>query len=514
MLGLDLPDPVTAGAPAFADREGARRWVGGLPLAQAQESAEALAAQAAAVDAADLGAEEKLAMLDVLRRAALQVVPGLEARFTRKALPLPAELARDFDLARRLWRRLAVAYLRVAAGLAPGEAAILLHRATVVLRSEQYLHFLAAYDVPDELNRLLYGVLLTAEEQQTLRRPVADAELGFAEDSTIAGHLAWAFLLAAVDPYRLSLPQLAVANRAFSRWRDLAGFQSVPDNDPKARTVPLPFILPRIAMPDGALRWLEVRAVVRKIRKRAESLEAGESPESLKLGKDLSGAAAIALMRLLEKGLRPAEPPTHRRSLPVALAFGPEQAYVAIERRPLNTATLHAKSDTRSHERMAVFGFDDVSGLASAVNRAEPLSEAWELSGDLAWRAADAGSRLQAPVLVALVAREGEGSRLGVLAGLRVTEDGRLAGHLRLYADHPVAARLRPATPLAAKAPRVPAFLLTAEDGIAFYLVVSPTAGVRPQTGIALDDSPIEHLLVEDAVERGTDFVRFSCHAN
>ena len=37
------------------------------------------------------------------------------------------------------------------------------------------------------------------------------------------------------------------------------------------------------------LRWLDVRKVERKIDQRIEALLAGESPESLKLGRELSG---------------------------------------------------------------------------------------------------------------------------------------------------------------------------------------------------------------------------------
>lgn len=513
MLNFDLPEPQSGAAPEFVDSAAARRWTAGLPLAQGPECATMLIEQIRAIDASQLPADGRIAILDVLRHAALQIHSGLEARFTRKALPLPTDVAEDFALTCRLWHALAIAYLRtVPARLGP-EAKVPLHRAAVVLRQEQYFYFLAGYEVRDAVHQYLYDILLAAEESHLLREPVADTDLGFAEDSNILGHIAWAFLLSAINPYALSQAQLTVANRAFSRWRDLAGFQAVPGTDPKAKAIPLPFCLPRIDMPDGALRWMDVRPVVRKLRKRVESLEAGETPESLKLGRELSGPGCLALMHALEKTLRTLEPADHRRSLPVALAFGPEQAYVAIERRALNKASLDSKSTAHSHERMAVFGFDNVSGLAGAVDKSAAATETWEYSGDDVWCSAADSPRRLAPTLVALVAQDTADSRLGVLQGLRVTTDGRLLGHLRMYHDHPVAARLRPATSLSAKAPRVPAFLLTDDEDGAFSLVVPPTAGVRPQTGVALDDSPIEHLLVEDVIERGSDFVRYACRA-
>lgn len=511
MLNFDLPDPVSCDPPEFADATAARRCVAGLPLAQGLECAAQLIGLVQAVDANEQSAETRLALLDVLRHTALQIQAGLEGRFTRKALPLPPDAAEDFALTCRLWHALAIAYLRtIPARLGP-DAKLPLHRAAVMLRQEQYFYFLAGYEVQDSVHQYLYDILLAAEESHLLREPVADPDLGFAEDSHIAGHIAWAFLLNAVNPYALSLGQLAVTNRALSRWRDLAGFQTIPGADAKAKVVALPFILPRIDMPDGALRWIDVRPVVRKLRKRAESLETGETPESLKLGRELTSLGCLALMHSLEKSLILVEPPDHRRSLPVSLAFGAEQAYVAIERRALNKSSLDAKSTSHSHDRVAVFGFDNVSGMVGAVENAQPESEVWEYSDDDVWRSTSECVRRQSPALVALVAKEASATRLAVLQGLRVTHDGRLMGRLQLYHDHPVAARLRPATPLASKAPRVPAFLLTDDDDGTFSIVVPPTAGVRPQTGIALDDSPVEHLLVEDVIERGSDFVRYSC---
>jgi len=513
MLSFDLPAIGASSEPAFADALAAHRWVAALPLAQAQESAVLLREQVLAIDASSLPVADRLAILDVLRRAALQLLGSLEARFSRKPLPPSADIALAFQDTRQLWRSFAVAYLRVVPGLLPAAALVPLHRAAVILRQEQYSHFVAAYEVPAELYRLLYGILVAAEESDLLRAPVVDPDLGFAEDSHIAGHVAWAFLLQAVDPYRLSLAQLTVANRGFSRWRELAGFQAAPESDPKAKTLSLATLLPGLVTPEGGLRWLDVRPVVRKMRKRVESLEAGESPESLKLGRELSVAGCIALMKLLEKGLRSTEVPANRRFLPVHLAFGPEQAYVAIERRLLNPQGMDSKSEHLSHERMAVFGFDHVSGLSVAVHKTEVASEAWELAGDYLWRPAAGKLRHLAPALVALVADTPQACHLGVLVGLRMTEDDRLAGYLRLYRDQPVAARLRPSGPLGVKVARIPAFLLP-EDGGTYSLVVPPTAGVRPHTGLALDDSPVEHLLVGDVLERGSDFVRYACHAN
>ncbi len=513
MASFDLPAPNTAAPALFHDAAGAREWITGQPLVTS-EQLEALLGQVLAVDAASLSAAERFATLDVLRSAVVRSQSGLESRYTRKALPPSPEVGEAFSLSRRLWRALSVAYLRPVPLLGPAESAVALHRAAITLRLEQFAHFLGGYEVPLALRRLLYELLLTAEGLGVQRTAVADPDLGFLGDSHIAGHLAWALLLEAIDPYRLSLAQLTVANRGFSRWRELAGFQALPDDDPKARTLLLSRLLPGVTVPEGGPRWLEIRAVVRKIKKRIESLEAGETPESLKLGKELSASACAALLRKLEVMLKDRPSEAAGEPQPIRLAFGSENAYVAIERRPLNPSGLGTGSAYQSHERMAVFGFDNVSNLAGAVARVDYPSESWQMIGSRVVRLPTETERRLAPCLVALASDKPEAAQLGVLGGLRLLEDGCLAGHIRWYFEHPLAARLRVSGPLATKATRIPAFLLPEEDQGEFSLIVPPTAGVRPNTGLALDDCPVEHLLVGEVAERGSDFVRYACRAN
>lgn len=511
MTRLELPAVEAGAALAFADAEGARNWLCTQPKTLATQTDATLLAQLKAVDASTIGAAERIAILDVLRGEMVRAAQGLESRYARKPLPPAPDAAEALALASRLWRTLAVAYLRPVPLLPAADAALPLHRAAVALRMEQMAHILAGLEVPAALHRLLYGILALAEGQGVQRSPVMDPDFAFLGESHIAGHVAWCLLLEAVDPYRLSAAQLAVANRAFSRWRELAAFQAQPDDDPKARTLSLERLLPGVDLPEGAPRWLDVRPVVRKMRKRVEALEAGETPESLKLGRELSAAGCVALMELLERALAD-RPAVRERSHAVALAFGPEDAYVAIERRPLNPSEMDASSGRSSHERMAVFGFNNVANLASAVVRVEAATESWQLSGERVRRQGEGGRRL-GPCLVALASERPGHARLGVLGGLRVAADGSLEGRLRWYAERPVAARLRSSGPAGARGGRVPAFLLGEDDG-EYSLVVSPTAGMRAHTGIALEDSPVEHLLLGEVIERGSDFVRFSCRAN
>ncbi|HRE18667.1 MAG TPA: hypothetical protein PLW86_16630, partial [Rhodocyclaceae bacterium] len=177
-------------------------------------------------------------------------------------------------------------------------------------------------------------------------------------DSSIVADIAWSFLLHFCDPYRFSAAQFAVANRALSRWRELAGFQTHPDDSPKARSIALaPWLGADVVTEDGP-RYLDVRPVVRKIRRRIESLEAGETPDQLRLGRELSGPACITLLRMISDALRPdarfvgdAVPPV---ATSVELVFGHEHMFAAIAGEPLESLEqISSKSDRISHERIA-----------------------------------------------------------------------------------------------------------------------------------------------------------------
>jgi hypothetical protein len=104
----------------------------------------------------------------------------------------------------------------------------------------EYCHFLAARECPRLLDQLLFAVLTQAESSGQLRKALPDPDFPQFGEANIAGHLSWAFMLRLVDPYRLSAAQLAVANRAISRWRELASFQAIPDDDPSGHSVTSP----------------------------------------------------------------------------------------------------------------------------------------------------------------------------------------------------------------------------------------------------------------------------------
>jgi hypothetical protein len=510
MHRLVLPDPRKNIEAAFQDIPTAKSWLARQALAQPLQTLAAICLQVEAVDGGKLPAPLAVELLDLLRAAAVPLQENIENRFTRKPLPLSEEERRIFELAVRVWLRLAIAYLRQLDTLPAGARSQPLNRAASALHLATYSHFLAAYACPLSLERLLFGVLAAASDAGLLNQPLTDRAFPHLGESTVGGHLAWALLLRLIDPYRLTATQLAVANRALSRWRELTSFRSEPERDPRGHDIALASLCSG-RLPEGSPHWLGVRSVARKIDQRLAALKAGESPESLKLGRELSATACIRLLEELRFSLDEHEREPAGDNGEITLIFGGEPAYALLHGDYLNRPdSLDSKSASLAHQRMALFGFDRVESLATAVKRIDIPGETWSIIDGMLIRAAgQLTSRHQSPCLVA--AQIDGKARLGVLFGLQVTAGDVLTGGLHWFPESVEPGWLKRTDPLESGAPRTPVFLIREDDELS--LILPANVGARLGVGIAVDGTSVTHLQPREVLERGVDFVRYACRA-
>lgn len=509
MYRLVLPDPRKNIELAFQDTASAKAWLARQSQAQPASLLAAICLQVEAIDGGSLPPGQAVELLDLLRKTAVPLLENIEPRFTRKALPLPDEERRLFELAVRVWLRLGVAYLRQLAALPVDAQSLPLNRAACCLRLAAYGYFLAAYECPLSLDRLFFGVLALASDNGLLERPLADPAFPHLGESTVSGHLAWAFLLRLIDPYRLTAAELTVSNRAFSRWRELASFRHAAEHDSRAPDVDLA-PLSAGQLPEGAPRWLGIRSIARKIDQRLAALKAGESPESQKLGRELSASACIRLLDELRASLAALEREPAGDNGEIMLVFGGEAAYALLHGDYLNhpDSLDSRKASSLAHQRVALFGFDRVESLATTVKRIDVPGETWTIIDGLLIRAAgQMAARHMSPCLVA--ARLGEQARLGVLFGLQVTAGDVLTGGLHWYPEEIEPGWLKRSDPLESGSPRTPVFLVREEGELS--LILPASAGVRPGAGVAIEGTSVEHLQPREVLERGVDFVRYAC---
>jgi len=517
MARLTLPDPKAKASTTLRDAAEAQAWVAAQQQAQPMRLLRAVLAEIEGIDASAITPGVRVDMLDALRPAIVLTEASIELRYANKPLPLVDDENAAFEAAWQVWHALAIAYLRASSFLPPAEALRPLHRAAIALRESLHCHYIAGQEAPQSILQLLYELLLTAESRDLGRTPLIDPDYKHLGDSSIAADIAWSFLLHFCDPYRFSAAQFAVANRALSRWRELAGFQSHPDDSPKARVITLaPWLGEEIITEDGP-RYIDVRPVVRKIRRRIESLEAGETPDQLRLGRELSGPACIVLLRMLSDALRPnasfAGDAVSPKTTSVELIFGHEHMFAAITGEPLEgLQQVSAKSDRISHERIALFGFDNMANRVD--NAAETLkipSETWGAEDGWVLRAANAGAQVLGPALVAMRDPESGNAQLAVLFSVRQSIEGWLMATLRRLPGPASVGVQRIANAPVKNAPQTPAFLLPedADAGIPASICLPTGSGARTGALMALDRCNVPHLRLTDVIERGTNFVRF-----
>jgi hypothetical protein len=250
-----------------------------------------------------------------------------------------------------------------------------------------------------------------------------------------------------------------------------------------------------------------VRKVTRKIDQRIGALQAGESPESLKLGRELSSTACIRLLRDIDGRL---DTYLRQRSTEIGeieIAFGADNAYAVFTGEILNRGdAMDIGSATLAHQRVAMFGFDRVSTMPTAVKKLNVPGENWTLVDGRALRPADRdGARRLSPCLIA--SSEQGVPRLGVMLGLQTTAGGALGAELAWYDEAIEVCQLGKPKGQETQ-PTIPAFLL--QDGDQLSMIVPATAGVRLFSHLALAGGSIDRVAPYEVLERGVDFVRYA----
>ncbi len=504
---LKLPRPETNVAPSFTDVLNARIWLADQLPGQPVPALQALTREVAAIDGALLDTQHLLAVLGVLQSAATPLYAAVEARFLRKPLPLADNELQTFEAARNIWWKLALAYFRCAQRLPGHEQALPLLRSANALRIVKYCHFQAAVEVPEAVDELLFGLLGQGQAAGVLTQTVNDSEFPQTGESKLSGHLTWIFLLTLIAPYTLSAVQLGVANRSLSRWRELCEFRAKPSSDPRGHSLDLAPLFTAPHYPVSVPRWLELSRVSYKIAGRIKALSEGHSPESLKLGRELSAAACLRLLNHIENALDMPISEGNSEQGDLELSFGCSNAYLQLKGEELKKPErFNATTSQISHQRIGIFGFDHISEVSDRPQISKPPSETWTaLDGYVQRTLAQGGDKRTSPCLVS--ARINNKPRLGILRGLRQNPQGTISGDLNWYGD-----RVEPgyisSKPGVSDPTRTPVFLV--RQGEHMSLIAPTDALIRLNESIFPTDLSLGRITVDAIIERGVDFTHYN----
>ena len=370
MTWFPLPETSAANRAAFSDAKSAAAWVALQPQANAAVMLESLAAQLAAFNVFALPPCERFKTLEVLRKVVFAVSGECQRRFDNKPLPLSSAEQIFLDTTRRLWQACAVGYSHCLLACLDGEesvapdAAKIAHRAMTSLRMEQLCCYLAGHEVDEKSWRNLHAVYAAGEALDVLSVHVSDPMPRETAESSVSGQYGMALLLHLANPYALTRSQFVAASRWLARWREQAIIQLYPEIKAGACCIALDLhgggAVHDHALPAREVRWLVLDQVLRKMRKRLEALNAGESPENLKLGNALSGTACIALLETLMRQLR--SPSLHQRRQHASLETievvpGVDNLYRWLGGKSLNEpARFDSLAGRIKADQLAVFG--------------------------------------------------------------------------------------------------------------------------------------------------------------
>lgn len=525
MTWFSLPITQERNETEFFDASTATAWLTRQPLANAPAMLDRLLAQVQALNVYRMSPRERFKTLEVLRKTLFSVTGECQRRYENKPLPLPPAEQAVFNSTRQLWRACRIAYLHCLRACLDGDTSLashhgkVAHRALTCLRMEQMQCYLAGTELDSEFWRNLHALLPSAEQLGVERELVQDAQLGETSESTVSGQYAMAILLHLVRPYSLPRAQFSAAVRWLARWREQVRILVEPDASPRSCCIALDLAQDqplhdnlRVA---GIARWLSVTPVLRKIRQRLDSLTAGETPESLKLGTVLSSEACVSLLNELVDHLKfpqQAAFESVRPATTTTVAAGPENIFRLLGGKGLKGTDLQATAPGNSviNQRLALFGH---AGRGEEVE-ATYEGESWQLirrePGEL-YLVRPAGVSTQRLVLKGLLAvRDAhDGSFfLATLRSLYSRNDGSLCVIASPFSGTPVPLLIEVRGKTGGPLMRHPGFLLPAKlnDGASSIVLPLglPAHALSMHLYEAREKSPLALRLL-DLLDRGGD---------
>ena len=298
-------DFIPASRPVLANPADTGKWLDGKRFADCSQTCAAFAGLLSELEEAPPQASALVAILETLRSPMRAALEEQTRRFAGRALPLSAVeqtafvLCRDLWLAQmRVWHRLLRASWKTPA-LVPDRARLAL-RMLESLAGLLIAHLAARREISAEHWHRTHQTYALAE-----REGLAQVEVGTANNdrtSTCAAVYARVLLLQLANPAALAQREFAWAQRWARRWAPKVQLARATQGQ-GGLAVDLDSGSGALWAAAGdhaaSLRFVDCALVAQSLRARLKKLAAGETPESLGLGKDCAPRAAQDLLNNL-----------------------------------------------------------------------------------------------------------------------------------------------------------------------------------------------------------------------
>ncbi len=510
---------------AFADAEGASRWVKSLLVTSVTPLYDAVRGQLRAVTAADFSPRERATIAEILREQVAHLHTELARRYAGK--PQPA-VERETDAAEQaisLWHGLWEQYSACLKPLLEGDAELqgvkakLLQRGLYVGKELVIVYGLARRVPPPTLWQELHAYYRLAELLDCAVTAVSDDLMPHAVGISCYSTYAHAILMGMADPCGMSVRQIELTDRWLGQWaRKLFPYTQQRETESTVLVMDLDSSIPgwlATAPPAGAtpsMRFGYPGKLATSVRGRLKRLASGATPAELQLGQDTSLETSQTLLARLDEHWY--EPPASAAdavhdTLDLC-AGGVQAAYFRVGGRTFDRQDPLGRLSFQGAQHLQTLGaLTDYDRYKEDAEKNWPW-EAWQ--GECSARGArlvrreDTGYRWFLDQLV--VIRDHERTRVGYVTRVAVGAPFEMALSLVAWPGTPRTLAVRPTSVAFNEELPLPTILLAGSEGVPPSLVVPPRTFNPGRVLRSMDAGPERKLRLTKLLQRGGDFER------
>ncbi len=519
------PDPNAVPSLAFADAEGAKRWVKSLLITAVTPLYDAVRGQLRALSSAEFAPRERATIAEVMREQAAHLHTELARRYAGKPQPAAERETDAAEQAISLWQGLWEQYSACLKPLLEGDVELqgvkakLLQRGLYVGKQLVIVYGLARRIPPPTLWQELHAYYRLAELLDCAVTAVSDDLQPHAVGISCYSTYCHAILLGLADPCALSVRQIELADRWLGQWgrkvfpysqqRETEGPVMLMDLD---SSVPgwLAAMVP--SSPPPSMRYGYPGKLATSVRGRMKRLAAGATPAELQLGHDTSAEGSAALLAHLDAHWY--QMPKHDDDAGHAsvelTAGGVQAAYFRVGGRTFDRQDPLGRLTFQGAQHLQTLGaLTDYDRYKEDAERNWPW-EPWQ--GEYAWRGAKLlrrdPTRYRWFLDQLVVVRDEERTRLGYVTRVAVSPPSELALSLALWPGQPRSIAVRPTSIAFAEELPLPALMLAATEDEPASLIVPPRTFNAGRMLRSMDTGPERKFRLTKLVQRGGDFER------
>lgn len=518
-----VPDPLPS--LAFADADGAKRWVKSLLITGVTPLYEAVRGQLRALSAADFAPRERATIAEVMREQVAHLHTELARRYAGKPQPAADRELAAAEQAISLWQGLWEQYSACLKPLLEGDIELvgvkakLLQRGLYVGKQLVIVYGLARRVPPPTLWQELHAYYRLAELLDCTVTAVSDDLQPHAVGISCYSTYCHAILLGLADPSGLSVRQIELVDRWLGQWaRKIFPYAQQRETEGPVILMDLDSSGPGWLAASGpsnatvSMRYGYPGKLATSVRGRMKRLAAGATPAELQLGHDTSVDGSAALLAHVDVHwyqLPQRDDDAAHQSIEIT-AGGVQAAYFRVGGRTFDRQDPLGRLTFQGAQHLQTLGaLTDYDRYKEDAERNWPW-EQWQgeysFSGAKLLRRDESRYRWFLDQLV--VIRDDERTRVGYVRRVCVSPPNELAIALSLWPGQPRSIAVRPTSIAFAEELPMPALMLSATDAEPASIVVPPRTFNAGRMLRTMDAGAERKFRLTRLVQRGGDFER------